>query len=79
MAITLRQVANLAGVSLATASRVINNRPGVRPEIRERVWQIIREHGYQPNQVARSLAAARVRKGPGSSGGDGYKSKKPTE
>lgn len=62
MAITLRQVAKLAGVSLATASRVINNHPGVRAEVRERVWQVIREHGYQPNQLARSLAATRVRK-----------------
>lgn len=62
MSITLRQVAKLAGVSLATASRVINNRPGVRPEIRERVLLVVREQGYQPNQVARSLAAARVRK-----------------
>jgi DNA-binding LacI/PurR family transcriptional regulator len=63
MAITLRQVAKLAGVSLATASRVINNRPGVRPEIRERVWSVVREHGYQPNQIARSLAATRTRRG----------------
>ena len=62
MSITLRQVAMLAGVSLATASRVINNRPGVRPEVRARVWQVIREHGYEPNPIARSLAAARGRR-----------------
>jgi len=59
MAITLRQVAKLAGVSPATVSRVINSRPGVRPEIRKRVWQVIREHGYEPNPEARSLAAHR--------------------
>lgn len=62
MAITLKQVAQLAGVSLATASRVINNRPGVRPEVRERVLRIIHEQGYQPNLVARSLAETRARK-----------------
>lgn len=62
MAITLRQVAQLAGVSLATASRVVNNRPGVRPELRERVLKVIREQGYQPNLVARSLAETRARK-----------------
>jgi DNA-binding LacI/PurR family transcriptional regulator len=62
MSITLKQVAKLANVSLATASRVINDRPGVRSEIRARVWQIIREHGYQPNQAARFLAATRVKK-----------------
>ena len=49
MSLTLQQIAELAGVSLSTASRVINEQPNVRPEVRERVWQAIREHGYQPN------------------------------
>ena len=62
MAITLEQIAKLAGVSLATASRVINKLPGVRPATRERVLQVIRQYGYQPNSAARSLAAQRVRK-----------------
>jgi LacI family transcriptional regulator len=59
MAITLEQVARLAGVSLSTASRVINEHPNVRPEVRERVWQVIRQHGYQPDLAARSLALKR--------------------
>ena len=59
MALTLEQIAQLAGVSRSTASRVINEQPSVRPEVRERVWQVIREHGYQPNQAARSLASTR--------------------
>jgi LacI family transcriptional regulator len=59
----LEQIAKLAGVSLTTASRVINELPGVRPATRERVLQIIRQHGYQPNPMARSLAAQRSRKG----------------
>lgn len=59
MAITLEQIARLAGVSLSTASRVINDHPNVRPEVRERVWQVIREQGYHPNLAARSLAAKR--------------------
>jgi LacI family transcriptional regulator len=62
MAITLREIAKLAGVSLATASRVINERPGVSPRIKERVWQVIREHDYKPNQFARSLASQRTQK-----------------
>lgn len=62
MAITLRQIAELAGVSLSTASRVINDKPGIKPEVRERVWQVIRAHGYVPNQEARSLAAQRSHK-----------------
>jgi len=62
MTITLEQIAKLAGVSLTTASRVINELPGVRPVTRERVLQIIRQNGYQPNAMARSLAAQRSRK-----------------
>ncbi len=59
MALTLEQIARLAGVSLSTASRVINEQPNVRPEVRERVWQVIHEQGYQPNLAARSLALKR--------------------
>jgi LacI family transcriptional regulator, galactose operon repressor len=62
MAITLRQVAKLAGVSLSTASRVINGHANVNAQTRERVWQVINENGYQPNQAARSLAARRAKK-----------------
>ena len=61
--ITLKQVAKLAGVSLTTASRVINNHANVSAQVRERVWQVINENGYRPNQAARSLAARRVHKG----------------
>lgn len=67
MAVTLRKVAELAGVSLSTASRVINDKPGVKPDVRERVWRVIRESGYIPNQDARSLAAQRSHKAPSSS------------
>jgi LacI family transcriptional regulator len=59
MALTLEQVAKLAGVSRSTASRVINGHPNVRPKVRERVLQVIRQSGYQPNQAARALAAQR--------------------
>ena len=62
MTITLKQIAKLSGVSVSTASRVINGLPGVRPGTRERVLQIIREYGYQPDPVARSLAARRSRR-----------------
>jgi plasmid maintenance system antidote protein VapI len=62
MSITLKEIAELAGVSLATASRVINGRPGVKPQIRERVWQVIHEQEYEPSQAARSLAAQRAQK-----------------
>jgi LacI family transcriptional regulator, galactose operon repressor len=59
MALTLEQVAKLAGVSRSTVSRVINEHPHVRPEVRSRVLQIISQHGYQPNPAARALASHR--------------------
>jgi LacI family transcriptional regulator len=62
MAITLEEVAKLAGVSRSTASRVANGQPGVSPATRERVLQVIQEYGYRPDPVARSLASHRSRK-----------------
>lgn len=60
MAPTLEKVAKLAGVSRSTVSRVINDHPNVRPETRELVWRAIRESGYQPHAVARSLVTSRT-------------------
>lgn len=57
--LTLEKVAELAGVSRSTVSRVINGQSGVKPVVRERVWQIISETGYQPNLAARALASNR--------------------
>lgn len=53
--VTIRDVANAAGVSLATVSRVINNPDSVKPVRRSLVEQAIRELGYSPNQAARVL------------------------
>lgn len=61
-AFTLEQIAKIAGVSLTTASRVINGLPGVRAVTRERVLEVIKEYGYQPDPTAQSLAAHRTRK-----------------
>jgi LacI family transcriptional regulator len=58
--LTLEDIAKKAGVSRSTVSRVINNQPSVRPEVRKRVWCIIEETGYQPNLAARSLASQRT-------------------
>ncbi|MDH7474086.1 MAG: LacI family DNA-binding transcriptional regulator [Anaerolineae bacterium] len=60
MAPTLEKVAKLAGVSRSTVSRVINDHPNVRSETRELVWRAIRESGYQPHAVARSLVTNRT-------------------
>jgi len=53
---TLDQVAKIAGVSRATVSRVVNNSPKVSPRTREKVKKAIKESGYKPDAVARSLA-----------------------
>lgn len=52
---TIKEVASLAGVSTQTVSRVINERPDVSPETRERVQVVIDRLGYQPSALARSL------------------------
>ena len=57
---TIRQIADLAGVSIATVSRVLNGRNDVSPETRDAVTRIIREHGYTANRNARSLSAGRT-------------------
>jgi LacI family transcriptional regulator len=56
---TIKQVAKLAGVSTQTVSRVINDRPDVAPETRERVQQVIEKLKYQPSALARSLIQQR--------------------
>ncbi len=53
---TLKDVAKRANCSEATVSLVINNRPGVNKQTRERVLRIAKDLGYVPNSIARSLA-----------------------
>jgi LacI family transcriptional regulator len=57
--LTLEQVAELAGVSRSTVSRVVNGQAGVRDDVRRRVWQVIEDTGYRPNLAARALASNR--------------------
>ena len=52
-------IAKLAGVSKATVSRVLNHRPFVREETREKVWQVIRDMGFSPSIIARNLSLKR--------------------
>jgi len=57
--VTIKDVAEVAGVSTQTVSRVINNRPDVAPATRRRVLGVIKELGYRPNMLARSLSQQR--------------------
>lgn len=53
---TIRNVADLAGVSHQTVSRVINGQSNVLPETRAKVEEAIQKLGYRPNAIARSMA-----------------------
>ena len=54
--VTIREIADLAGVSIATVSRVVNGRGDVAPETRQLVTRVIQEHGYMTNRSARALS-----------------------
>lgn len=58
--LTIRQIAELAGVSRSTVSRVLNDHPHVSPETREHVMQVIVETGFRPDPIARSLSGRRT-------------------
>jgi LacI family transcriptional regulator len=57
--ITIQDVAQRAGVSVATIDRVLNRRPGVRSQTVEKVETAIRELNYQPDRIAARLARGR--------------------
>jgi LacI family fructose operon transcriptional repressor len=53
----IKDVAEAAGVSTATVSRVLSGKPYVRPELQQRVLAAVAKMDYRPNRVARSLRA----------------------
>jgi DNA-binding LacI/PurR family transcriptional regulator len=57
---TLKDVAELAGVSYQTVSRVVNDDAAVSPATRTRVLAAIAELHYVPNEAARALRASRL-------------------
>lgn len=58
--LTLEEIGELAGVSRSTVSRVLNNHPHVREDVRTRVEAVIDKTGYLPNQAARALVSNRT-------------------
>jgi LacI family transcriptional regulator len=57
---TIRDIARLAGVSVATVSGVLNNKPTIKPKLAERVKKAMNALDYHPDQVARSLRVRRT-------------------
>ena len=60
MHLTLEDIADKAGVSRSTVSRVINDHPNVSPDTREQVLQVVAETGFRPDPIARSLSSRRA-------------------
>jgi DNA-binding LacI/PurR family transcriptional regulator len=60
MAATLRDVAGKAGVSVVTASRVLNRRESVRVGSRRRVLEAMKSLSYSPNLMAKGLSRSRI-------------------
>ncbi len=58
--ITIRDIAERAGVSKVAVSYALNGQPGVSAATRERIVSIAEELGWYPNRAARALSAARV-------------------
>lgn len=52
---TIKDIARMSGVGVATVSRVLNNHPDVSEDTRRRVMAVVEEQGFQPNTNARHL------------------------
>lgn len=61
MGVTIKEVAQHAGVSIATVSRILNDRPGFKPATKQKVLEAIDELGYRPNALARGLVNKRTK------------------
>jgi LacI family transcriptional regulator len=57
---SIKDIARLAGVSVATVARALKDKPDVNRETREKILAVARKHNYQPNLLARSLVTQRT-------------------
>ncbi|MFC4591699.1 LacI family DNA-binding transcriptional regulator [Sphaerisporangium corydalis] len=60
-AVTISDVAALAGVSIATVSKALNGKDNVRAETRQRVLRVAEDLGFQPNALAKGLLSGQTR------------------
>lgn len=58
---TIADIARAAGVSLATVSRILNNKPDVSEKTRKHVLKIIDEQGYTPQTQWQQIASGKSR------------------
>jgi len=57
--VTIKKIAELAGVSIGTVDRALHNRAGVNPEVSRRIKEIAVSLGYEPNIMAKALSTKR--------------------
>ncbi|MBT3320165.1 MAG: LacI family DNA-binding transcriptional regulator [Clostridia bacterium] len=55
MRVTIKDIANMSGVSVATASMALNDRPGINKDTKKKVLEVANKLHYRPNHSARSL------------------------
>ncbi len=60
MALTMKDIAKMVGVSESTVSRAINGQPGVGQKTREKILTLVKEYQYQPNVLAQGLASQKT-------------------
>ena len=60
MAVTIKEIAQSAGISTASVSRALNGMPGVSPRTRRRVERLARDLGYVPDAQAQALVSGRL-------------------
>ncbi len=59
MSVTLKDIAEIVGVSTGTVDRALNHRGRIKPEVAERILKVAQELNYKPNKYARSLSNKR--------------------
>ncbi len=57
---TIKDIAKICGVSEGTVDRAINDRPGIKPETKEKILRVVEEVHYKPDRIAQSLAKGRT-------------------
>nr|WP_326185498.1 LacI family DNA-binding transcriptional regulator [uncultured Oscillibacter sp.] len=58
--VTIKDIARMAGVSVTTVSRALNDAPEISPETRKRILRLCQKTGYRANLLARSLISSRT-------------------
>ena len=53
--ITIKDIAKICGVGIATVSRALNDHPDINPETRQKIMEVVEEYGFVPNNSARNL------------------------